>query len=133
MSNELRPLRRPKKRADFKELLRIEPDSGTTDIRNVSSLHWKRWLGPENRCPFTSFSEKRHYQRRRRCGSLRTRAGRYSRSRPLDQLDQRQETQGNEVAVDIYTFLTPEPNAEVDRIHPKAMPVILTKTKERDA
>jgi putative SOS response-associated peptidase YedK len=47
------------KAVDFKELLRMEPDSGTTNIRNVSSSHWKRWLGPENRClvPFTSFSE----------------------------------------------------------------------------
>jgi putative SOS response-associated peptidase YedK len=35
---------------DFKELLRMEPDSGTTNIRNVSSQHWKRWLGPEHRC-----------------------------------------------------------------------------------
>jgi putative SOS response-associated peptidase YedK len=37
----------------------MEPDSGTTNIRNVSSFHWKRWLGPENRClvPFASFSE----------------------------------------------------------------------------
>ena len=37
---------------DFKQLLRMEPDSGTT-------RHWKRWLGVENRCvvPFTSFSE----------------------------------------------------------------------------
>lgn len=44
---------------DFKELLRMEPDSGTTNIRNISSAHWKRWLGPETRClaPFTSFSE----------------------------------------------------------------------------
>jgi putative SOS response-associated peptidase YedK len=47
------------KTVDFKELLRIEPDSGTTNIRNVSSAHWKRWLAPANRClvPFTSFSE----------------------------------------------------------------------------
>jgi hypothetical protein len=47
------------KTVDFKELLRLEPDSGTTNIRNVSSAHWKRWLGPESRCvaPFTSFSE----------------------------------------------------------------------------
>jgi len=38
---------------------RMEPDSGTTNIRNVNSAHWKRWLGPEHRClvPFTSFSE----------------------------------------------------------------------------
>ena len=44
---------------DFKELLRVEPDSGTTNIRNVKSKHWTRWLGPEHRCvvPFNSFSE----------------------------------------------------------------------------
>ena len=37
----------------------MEPDKGTTNIRNVKSQHWRRWLGPENRClvPFTSFSE----------------------------------------------------------------------------
>ena len=29
---------------DCKELLRLKPDSGTTNIRNVSSAHWKRWL-----------------------------------------------------------------------------------------
>src|SRR5260370_26975215 len=47
------------KTVDFKELLRMEPDSGTTNIRNVKSAHWKRWLGIENRCvvPFNSFSE----------------------------------------------------------------------------
>jgi putative SOS response-associated peptidase YedK len=34
-------------------------DPGVTNIRNVSSPHWRRWLGVENRClvPFTSFSE----------------------------------------------------------------------------
>jgi hypothetical protein len=47
------------KPVDFKELLRMEPDSGTTNIRNVKSKHWTRWLGAENRClvPFNSFSE----------------------------------------------------------------------------
>ncbi len=37
----------------------MEPDSGTTNIRNTSSGHWRPWLGPANRCvvPFTSFSE----------------------------------------------------------------------------
>ena len=34
-------------------------DPGVTNIRNVKSPHWRRWLGPEHRClvPFTSFSE----------------------------------------------------------------------------
>jgi putative SOS response-associated peptidase YedK len=37
------------KPVDFKELLQMEPDSGTTNIRNVTSKHWTRWLGVENR------------------------------------------------------------------------------------
>lgn len=37
----------------------MEPDSGTTNIRNLKSRHWTRWLGIEYRCvvPFHSFSE----------------------------------------------------------------------------
>src|ERR1700716_3982582 len=47
------------KTVDFKELLRMEPDGGTTNIRNVKSKHWTRWLAAESRCvvPFNSFSE----------------------------------------------------------------------------
>jgi putative SOS response-associated peptidase YedK len=29
----------------------------------------------------------------------------------------------------IFAFLTTEPNAEVDAVHPKAMPVILTRSR----
>ena len=34
-------------------------DPGVTNVRNTKSAHWRRWLGPDNRCvvPFTSFSE----------------------------------------------------------------------------
>jgi putative SOS response-associated peptidase YedK len=34
-------------------------DPGVTNVRNVSSPHWRRWLGIECRCvvPFTSFAE----------------------------------------------------------------------------
>ena len=34
-------------------------DSGVTNIRNVATPHWRRWLGVESRCgvPFTSFAE----------------------------------------------------------------------------
>jgi hypothetical protein len=47
------------KPVDFKPLLRMEADGGTTNIRNVKREHWTRWLGPEHRClvPFNSFSE----------------------------------------------------------------------------
>ncbi len=44
---------------DFQDLLKNEPDSGTTNVRNTASTHWKRWLEPSHRClvPFTAFSE----------------------------------------------------------------------------
>jgi putative SOS response-associated peptidase YedK len=34
-------------------------DPGVTNVRNISSPHWRRWLGVESRCvvPLTSFSE----------------------------------------------------------------------------
>jgi hypothetical protein len=36
----------------------MEPDKGTTSIRNTSSKHWQRWLGVKNCCvvPVTSFA-----------------------------------------------------------------------------
>jgi len=37
------------------------------------------------------------------------------------------------VTTDIFAFLTTEPNAEVGAIHPKAMPVLLTKPEEYEA
>ena len=47
------------KLVDFNQLHRMEPDSGPTNIRNVKSKQWTRWLGAQNRCvvPFNSSSE----------------------------------------------------------------------------
>jgi putative SOS response-associated peptidase YedK len=45
------------KPVDFKELLRMEPDGGTANIRNVKSKHRTRWLGVRCVVPFNSFSE----------------------------------------------------------------------------
>ncbi len=114
---------------DFKELLRMEPDGGTTNIRNTDSKHWKRWLGVEHRCvvPFTSFSE------------FNKAAGgdvwfAFDQSRPLavfagiwtNWTSVRKVKEG-ETTNDLFGFLTTEPNADVGAIHPKAMPVILTE------
>ena len=122
------------KQFDFKELLRMEPDSRTTNVRNTPSKHWKRWLGVENRCivPISSFSE------------FNKDAGgdiwfALDESRPLvcfagmwtNWTSVRKVREG-ETMNDIYAFLTTEPNAEVGAIHPKAMPVILTKPEEVD-
>src|ERR1700757_5363335 len=116
------------KPVDFKELLRMEPDSGTTNIRNVKSKHWTRWLGPEHRCvvPFNSFSEFNKAEGGDIWFAL-------DETRPLacfagiwtNWTSVRKVKEG-ETTNDLYAFLTAEPNAEVGAIHPKAMPVILT-------
>lgn len=38
-------LRAKGKEVDFDELLCMEPDRGTTNVRRTESKHWTRWLG----------------------------------------------------------------------------------------
>jgi putative SOS response-associated peptidase YedK len=115
------------KTVDFKELWRMEPDGGTTNIRNTSSKHWQRWLGVEHRCvvPFTSFSEFNKAKGGNVWFAL-------DESRPMacfagiwcNWTSVRKVKEG-ETTNDLFGFLTSEPNAEVGEVHPKAMPVIL--------
>ena len=120
------------KSVDFKELLKMEPDGGTTNIRNTASPHWKRWLEPANRCvvPFTSFSEFN-----RDAGGdiwfalsedrlLAFFAGIWTNWTSV-----RKVREGT-VTADLFGFLTTTPNTVVAPIHPKAMPVILTTRDE---
>jgi putative SOS response-associated peptidase YedK len=48
----------------------------------------------------------------------------------LDALDLGSEGQEGQTTIDLYGFLTTEPNDMVGQIHPKAMPVILTTPAE---
>jgi putative SOS response-associated peptidase YedK len=113
-----------------------------TNIRNTSSPHWRTWLKPESRClvPFNSFAEyapEPNPETRKRdvvwfalgddrpltafAGIWTTFTGdRGTKSKPVPGPHQ------------IYGFLTTSPNAIVQPIHPKAMPVLLTTDKERD-
>ncbi|SPP92651.1 conserved protein of unknown function [Bradyrhizobium vignae] len=110
----------------FKELLRLEPDGGTTNIRNVKSKHWARWLGVEHRCvvPFNSFSEFNKAEGGDIWFAL-------DETRPLACFAGIwTKVKEGETTNDLYAFLTTEPKAEVAAIHPKAMPVILTTPDE---
>jgi putative SOS response-associated peptidase YedK len=117
---------------DFPALLRIEPDSGITNIRNTNSKHWQRWLGPEHRCvvPFTSFSEfsKSHggdvWFAIDHSRPLAFFAGIWTNWTSVRKVKEGLTTN------DLFGFLTTGPNAEVGAIHPKAMPVILTTPDE---
>src|SRR6201996_986663 len=119
---------------DFNELLRMEPDGGTTNIRNVKSKHWTRWLGAENRCvvPFNSFSEFNRAEGGDIWFAL-------DETRPLacfagiwTKWTSVRKVKEGETTNDLFAFLTTEPNAEVRAIHPKAMPVILRTPSEVD-
>ena len=114
---------------EFKTLLEMEPDRGVTNVRNIDSKHWQRWLAPQFRCvvPFTSFSE------------FNKDAGgdiwfAFDDSRPLaffagiwaPQWTSVRKVKEGMVTTDLFAFLTTEPNVEVGAIHEKAMPVILT-------
>jgi putative SOS response-associated peptidase YedK len=105
-------------------------------VRNTASPHWRRWLGPEQRClvPLSSFSE------------FNKPAGgdiwfALAEDRPLacfagiktEGWTSVRKVKDGETTDDLYAFLTTEPNAEVGAIHLKAMPVILTTDEERDA
>ncbi len=121
---------------DFAQLLRLEPDKGTTNIRNTSSAHWKPWLGPKNRClvPFTAFSEPDQVG-----GTLKPVWFALGEDRPLAFFaglwtpwsGVRKIKSGWEDC-ELFGFLTTEANADVGAFHSKAMPVILTTEAERD-
>ena len=122
------------KTVDFKEVLRMEPDKGVTNVRNTSSSHWKRWLGPANRClvPFTQFSEFNkgaggNVWFESPDNPLMAFAGIWTNWTSVRKVKE------GEVNANLYAFLTCEPNAVVAPIHPKAMPVILTTEEECDA
>ena len=113
-------------------------DKGVTNVRNTTSLHWRRWLGPANRClvPLTSFSEPTRLPDGRSVPAWFA----LDESRPLTFFAgiwtswtcTRKLAEG-EVTCELFAFLTTEPNAEVGATHPKAMPVILTEPAECDA
>ena len=131
-----RKLEEKGKTVDYKQLLRMEPDSGVTNIRNLSSAHWKRWLGPDNRClvPFNSFSEYDTIDGKKVPVWFAA-----DESRPLmcfagiwtNWTSVRKVKEG-EVTADVFGFLTTQPNAEIAKVHPKAMPVILTTSEDFD-
>ncbi len=112
-------------------------DPGVTNLRNVKSPHWRRWLGVESRCvvPFTSFAENEALPGGKHppvwfaldgTRPLAVFAGIWTRWTSVRKVRE------GETTNDLFAFLTTEPNAEVGAIHPKAMPVILTTPEEID-
>lgn len=115
-------------------------DPGVTNIRNVNSPHWRRWLGPTSRCvvPFTSFAEPDP--------ASKVEGGRVPNAwfaqnpdRPLmffagfwTPWKGVKKVRDGEREFELFGFLTTSPNGIVRPIHIKAMPAILTTPEEVD-
>jgi putative SOS response-associated peptidase YedK len=111
-----------------------------TNIRNTASPHWRGWLRSENRClvPANSFAE---FAPARNPDTGKKDIVWFARSaaRPLfafagiwtefrgDRGTKSKPIPGPHL---VYGFLTTAPNAIVEPIHAKAMPVILTTDEE---
>jgi len=109
-----------------------------TNIRNVTSQHWRRWLGVSSRCvvPWTSFCEYADTKPRKTptwcalgedrplaffAGLWTTWKGvRGTKKDPIEGEHQ------------LFGFLTTDANTEVAPIHPKAMPVFLRTVEDID-
>jgi putative SOS response-associated peptidase YedK len=115
-----------------------KPDTGVTNIRNTTSPHWRRWLGPTSRClvPWTKFCEWEDTKPKKR-----KRWFAINDDRPLSVFagiwtewsGERGSTKNPRPGThQLFGFLTSEPNDVVRPIHPKAMPVVLTTAEEMD-
>src|SRR4029077_21206382 len=84
--------------------------------------------------PSTRRSRTRRPRKRTWCGSRSTMTGRCSPLLASGQSSSDRGTKSKPVPRphQVYVFLTPTPNAIVEPIHPKAMPVILLTDEERD-
>jgi putative SOS response-associated peptidase YedK len=103
-----------------------------TNIRNTKSPHWRRWLGPANRClvPWTSFCEYADTKPKKTPTWFV-----FSDQRPLSFFAGLwtpwtgvRGTKANPVDGEhtLFGFLTTDANDVVGAIHPKAMPLVLT-------
>ncbi|WP_245441630.1 SOS response-associated peptidase family protein [Rhizobium vallis] len=132
-------LRKKNKPVDFQELLKMEPDGGTTNVRNVESKHWKRWHGVEFRCvvPFTSFAEP-DPANKPEGGRTPNAWFAADPSHPLmffagiwvPQWESVRKVKEGLTVNDLFGFLTTEPNGVVEPVHQKAMPAILANSDE---
>ncbi|MDP9790768.1 putative SOS response-associated peptidase YedK [Agrobacterium tumefaciens] len=126
---------------DLEELIRMEADRGTTNVRKLNFPHWTRWFGVEHRClvPVTSFAEPDPASKqdggivpnawfaRDEAKSLMFFAGIH-----VPQWQSVRKVRDGLTTDDLYGFLTTDPNDLVKPIHDKAMPVLLLTKEETE-
>lgn len=106
-------------------------DRGVTNVRNTKSPHWRRWLGPQNRClvPFSAFSEPGPDKKPVWFSLAGEKEYAFFAGIWTPWTSVRKVKDG-ETTDNLFGFLTCDPNETVAAVHPKAMPVILTEPEE---
>jgi putative SOS response-associated peptidase YedK len=132
-------LRAKGKPADLEELIRMEADRGSTNVRKLTFPHWTRWFGVEHRCivPVTSFAEP-DPNSQEKGGNVPNAWFARDESKPLmffagihvPQWQSVRKVKDGLTTDDLYGFLTTDPNDLVKPIHEKAMPVLLLTQEE---
>lgn len=127
------------KPADLEELIRMEADRGTTNVRKLSFPHWKRWFGVEHRClaPVTSFVESA--PKSQEDGGKVPNAW-FARDEEkflmlfagihVPQWQSVRKVKDGLTTADLYGFLTTHLNQVLKPIYEKAMPVLLLTNEE---
>jgi putative SOS response-associated peptidase YedK len=113
-------------------LIGKKTDRGVTNVRNAASPHWRRWLGPTNRClvPFTRFAEPDQGRGGNAWFQIADGRPEFFAGLHVPGWTSVRKVEDGETTDDLFAFLTTSPNAEVAKVHPKAMPVILTEPTE---
>jgi len=126
---------------DLNELIRLQLDGGTTNVRKLNLPHWKRWFGVEHRClvPVTSFAEPDPASQIEG-GKVPNAWFARDETKPLmffagihvPKWTSVRKVKDGPTTDDLYGFLTTDPNGLVKPIHEKAMPVLLFTIEEAD-
>ena len=107
-------------------------DRGITNVRDTASVHWRRWLRPDNRClvPLTKFAEPRGKGAGNAWFEVPDDQPAFFAGIWVPKWQSIRKLKDGETVDDLYAFLNCEANDVVAPIHDKAMPVILTEADE---
>ena len=112
-------------------VLKTQRDPGVPNVRNLSAPHWRRWRGTAHRClvPLTAFAEPVKGGNQW-FGPAEPDLPMFFAGIEVRGWKSVRKVKDGETTDDLFAFLTCAPNDEVGAIHPKAMPVILTRPED---
>lgn len=134
-------LRKKGEEVDMDQLVKMEPDRGTTNVRKLHLGHWKQWFGVEHRCliPVTSFAEPDPTSQK---PGGRVPNAWFSQNEAKEIMffagihvpgwTSVRKIKDGLTTDDLYGFLTTDPNEVVAPIHKDAMPVLLLTEEQVD-